>query len=293
MRFHLEIHPSLLSDELKNRLAELPGGLLHLEAGIQSLDQNVLTESGRKGSLTSSLAGLEYLCSLSNLQTHAGLIAGLPSYSLEMLCSDIVRLMKTGVSELQIESLKVLPGTRMRAFGLKYSPLPPYEILQTPSISPSELRTAMQISRMTDLYYNSEAWQGVTRQLVCKDSGFVLDFTKHLSGLMVLDSPVSVERRGVILYEYCRKHYPSLLDEISIAWIQAGLSLKKEPAGNILKIKHLDTFLSENGLQLTVIRGQAQTSHRYYLLTGISRRIIFGYDSQTHFPAPVFMGEVV
>lgn len=293
MRFHLEIHPSLLSDELKNRLAELPGGLLHLEAGIQSLDQNVLTESGRKGSLTSSLAGLEYLCSLSNLQTHADLIAGLPSYSLEMLCSDIVRLMKTGVSELQIESLKVLPGTRMRAFGLKYSPLPPYEILQTPSISPSELRTAMQISRMTDLYYNSEAWQGVTRQLVCKDSGFALDFTKHLSGLMVLDSPVSVERRGVILYEYCRKHYPSLLDEISIAWIQAGLSLKKEPAGNILKIKHLDTFLSENGLQLTVIRGQAQTSHRYYLLTGISRRIIFGYDSQTHFPAPVFVGEVV
>ena len=297
MRFHLEIHPSLLSDQLKAKLQTLPKGLLHLEAGIQSLDSTVLEKSGRKGSLKSSLEGLEFLCSLDNIETHADLIAGLPEYSLQMLVSDIIKLTGLGVDELQIESLKVLPGTQMRHHakqnGLRYSPLPPYEILQTPSISPSELRTAMQISRMTDLYYNSEAWQGVTRQLVCKDSGFVLDFTKHLSGLMVLDSPVSVERRGVILYEYCREHYPSLLDEISIAWIQAGLSLKKEPAGNILKIKHLDTFLSENGLQLTVIRGQAQTSHRYYLLTGISRRIIFGYDSQTHFPAPVFMGEVV
>ena len=51
MRFHLEIHPSLLSDALKQRLATLPKGLLHLEAGIQSLDSIVLSESGRKGSL--------------------------------------------------------------------------------------------------------------------------------------------------------------------------------------------------------------------------------------------------
>ena len=123
MRFHLEIHPSLISEELKAKLTALPKGLLHLEAGIQSLDSVVLAESGRKGSLASSLKGLEFLCSLDNVETHADLIAGLPSYTLDMLCADIAKLVEIGVDELQVESLKVLPGTQMRVraneLGLK------------------------------------------------------------------------------------------------------------------------------------------------------------------------------
>lgn len=47
MRFHLEIHPALLSEELKKELASMPKGLLHLEAGIQSLHEEVLTVSRR------------------------------------------------------------------------------------------------------------------------------------------------------------------------------------------------------------------------------------------------------
>ena len=139
MRFHLEIHPSLISQTLKDKLASLPKGLLHLEAGIQSLDSTVLNESGRKGSLNSSVEGIKFLCSLDNVETHADLIAGLPFYSLDMLCADIRKLVKTGVDELQVESLKVLPGTQMRnnaqANGLRHSPLPPYEVLKTPAMS--------------------------------------------------------------------------------------------------------------------------------------------------------------
>ena len=40
--FHLEIHPALLSEELKQELSTLPKDLLHLEAGIQSLKEPVL-----------------------------------------------------------------------------------------------------------------------------------------------------------------------------------------------------------------------------------------------------------
>ena len=63
MRFHLEIHPALLTEELKQELATLPTGLLHLEAGIQSLREEVLTISQRKGGLENALQGLSYLCS--------------------------------------------------------------------------------------------------------------------------------------------------------------------------------------------------------------------------------------
>lgn len=292
MRFHLEIHPSLLSDALKQKLATLPKGLLHLEAGIQSLDSIVLSESGRKGSLKSSLKGLEFLCSLDNIEVHADLIAGLPSYTLEMLCNDIVTLVGIGVDELQVESLKVLPGTQMRVCakekGLKYSPLPPYEILKTAVTTPHELKTAMQVSRMLDFYYNAAAWQKVTRSLICEDEGFVRRFTEHLQNIMVLDSPLSMERRGVILYEYCKKYYPNKLADLSVAWIEAGYSLKKEPAGEIIKIKHLDAYLSDNNYQLSVQYGTLSPSHRYYLLTTPEEKIIFGYDSEVHQPSPLF-----
>lgn len=296
MRFHLEIHPSLISDTLKDKLASLPKGLLHLEAGIQSLDSEVLTECGRKGSLNSSLAGLEYLCSLENLETHADLIAGLPSYTLAMLVSDIAKLVEIGVDELQVESLKVLPGTKMRAEasskGLKYSPLPPYEVLKTPAITPDELRTAMQISRMLDFYYNASAWQKVTKTLICENSEFILNFTEHLRNIMVLDSPLSLERRGVILYEYCKVNHPDHLAEISISWIEAGYSLKKDPAGDIVKIKNLAAFLNEGDYNMKIEYGECLPSHRYYLLNASCKKLIFGYDSENHQPSPVFCASI-
>ena len=297
MRFHLEIHPSLISETLKDKLASLPKGLLHLEAGIQSLDSTVLNESGRKGSLNTSIEGLKFLCSLDNLETHADLIAGLPSYSLEMLCADITKLVEIGVDELQVESLKVLPGTQMQANastnGLRYSPLPPYEILKTPSMTAAELKTAMKVSRMIDFYYNSSTWQKVIRNLICRYKDFVMKFTDHLNEMMVLDSPLSMEIRGVILYEYCRKHHPEMQTEVSVSWIEAGCSLKKEPAGEILKIKNIDSYLTENQYNLTIKYGTKEPSHRYYLLTSGDSEFIFGYDAEVHQPSPVFKAVVI
>ena len=296
MRFHLEIHPSLLSETLKAKLSALPQGLLHLEAGIQSLDSKVLEESGRKGSLKSSLDGLAYLCSLDNIETHADLIAGLPSYTLQMLYSDIMTLMKTGVDELQLESLKVLPGTQFRMnadeLGLRFAPLPPYEILKTGTMSPSDLKMAMNLSRTVDFYYNCKAWQSTFRNIVMSDEEFLMSFTRHLKDIMVLDSPLSLERRGVILYEYCKTHRPDMLPEISVAWIMAGCSLKKEPAGHITKIKNIEAYLSETGLILNVLHGRFNPSDRHFLLTAPDRKIIFGYDSENHQPTPASMAEI-
>jgi hypothetical protein len=176
--------------------------------------------------------------------------------------------------------------------GLRYSPLPPYEVMRTPVMSPDELRSAMQLSRTIDLYYNAEPWQKVIRELICSDEDFLLTFTKHLKEMMVLDSPISMERRGVILYEYCRSHHPERLSDVSIAWIQGGFSLKKTPAGNITKIKNLDAFQEERSVEMTVLYGEASPTHRYYLYASDDRCALFGYDSSDHQPAPVFMAEL-
>ncbi len=67
----------------------MPEGLLHLEAGIQSLREPVLAVSKRMGKLKDALSGLRFLCSLPNMETHADLIAGLPLYRLEEIFEDV------------------------------------------------------------------------------------------------------------------------------------------------------------------------------------------------------------
>lgn len=182
--FHLEIHPALLSEELKNELKRLPKGLLHLEAGIQSLREPVLQKSRRMGSLEDSLQGLRFLCSLPNMETHADLIAGLPLYRLSEIFEDVRTLAGYNAGEIQLESLKLLPGTEMRRraeeLGIRYSPLPPYEVLQTNEISVNELQTARQLSRLLDGFYNTTAWQAITRKLILDDNDFLRRFLEFL-----------------------------------------------------------------------------------------------------------------
>ena len=235
--FHLEIHPALLSDELKQELATLPKGLLHLEAGIQSLRENVLEQSRRIGKLPDALAGLHYLCSLENMETHADLIAGLPLYHLSEIFDDVRTLTEYGAREIQLESLKLLPGTEMRRradeLGIQYSPLPPYEVLQTREITVDELQTAHYLSRLLDGFYNTPTWRNITRILILENPHFIHDLLDHLVRTDVIDAPLSLERRGLILYDFCKNHYPDYLTQVSIAWIEAGMSLKKAPAEKV------------------------------------------------------------
>ena len=226
MRFHLEIHPALLSEELKQELASMPKGLLHLEAGIQSLHEEVLTVSRRAGKLADALEGLRYLCALDNMETHADLIAGLPLYHLSQIFDDVRTLAEYRAGEIQLESLKLLPGTEMRRraeeLGICYSPLPPYEVLQTREITPDELQTARQLSRLLDGFYNASAWQEITRRLIVEEPDFLTRLLDHLIQIGVIDQPMGLERRGILLYHFCKEHYPLFLTAMSRAWIEAA-----------------------------------------------------------------------
>ena len=241
MRFHLEIHPALLSEELKTELQQLPKGLLHLEAGIQSLREDVLEKCLRKGKLCEALNGLRFLCSLDNMETHADLIAGLPLYHLEEIFEDIHTLAEYHAGEIQLESLKLLPGTEMRRrseeLGISYSPLPPYEVLRTNEITTGELQVARRLSRLLDAFYNTPAWQDLTRMLILNEAGFLHHFLDYLTERNLIDQPMSLEKRGLVLYEYIKEYHPTYRTQASIAWIEAGMSLKKQPAERV-KTKH-------------------------------------------------------
>lgn len=288
LRFHLEIHPALLPQSVREVLAQMPHGLLHLEAGIQSLRQEVLDKSLRKGALEQALDGLRYLCSLPNLVTHADLIAGLPLYTLPQIYEDIHTLAAYQAGEIQLESLKLLPGTAMRRdaslLGIRYSPLPPYEVLETDAITSAELQEARRLSRLLDAYYNTAAWQSITRRLILGEPDFICRFLSYLTEHNYIDQPMSLERRGELLYLFCQEYYPIYAIEVTIAWIEAGMSLKKRPAEGV-RTKHVQPFEG-----WTILRGVFSDTLRLCFLATDDQGhgYWFGYDSTSQCPMPVF-----
>ena len=289
IRFHLEIHPALLSEELKEELSLLPKGLLHVEAGIQSLREPVLEKSRRMGKLSDALDGLRFLCALPNMETHADLIAGLPLYHLHEIFEDVRTLAGYAAGEIQLESLKLLPGTEMRRraeeLGIKYSPLPPYEVLQTHEISVSELQTARQLSRLLDGFYNTPAWQALTRELILNDEQFLHRFLAYLTKANLIDQPMSLEKRGLILYEFCKQNYPEYQIQAAIAWIEAGMSLKKLPAEKVWTKRQIPPATwniiygeYKESLRLCFLPADEKGEHGYW----------FGFESEIQKASPVF-----
>ena len=291
LRFHLEIHPALLPQSVREVLVAMPHGLLHLEAGIQSLRQEVLDASMRKGRLEQALDGLRFLCSLPNLVTHADLIAGLPYYTLSQIYEDIHTLAAYQAGEIQLESLKLLPGTVMRRdaeeLAIRYSPLPPYEVLETGAITNHELQEARLLSRLLDAYYNTAAWQSITRRLILEEEGFLHHFLCHLIEHNYIDQPMSLERRGELLYLFCCDCYPKHVTEVAVAWIEAGMSLKKRPAEGV-RTKHVQP--AENW---TVVYGEYTGNMRLCFLPvdEAGHGYWFGYDTTSQCPAPIFRAE--
>lgn len=231
LKFHIEVHPAFISDKLKYELESVPPDLIHIEIGIQSLDDDVLTTVGRKGNAQKSLDGLKYLKGLATFEIHADLIAGLPGYTLEKLYDDFTTLVKTGVDEIQVESLKVLPGTEFRnnnlLYKLKFSPIPPYEVLGNDSIRFEELLYAGTLSRASDLWYNDFRWKSVFSLLISRESQFLQDFIIYIS--MQNLQQISPEKCGLILFDFCCKYLPNYKVYVANSWLLAGFSVNKKP----------------------------------------------------------------
>ncbi|MFR9504342.1 MAG: DUF4080 domain-containing protein [Rikenellaceae bacterium] len=285
MNFHLEIHPALLSDSLCDLLRSMPKGVLHLEAGMQSLDDKVIEASNRIGTNENAIKGLSKLCAMTNFETHADLIAGLPHYSLEQIFTDIQRLSIIGAGEIQLELLKLLPGTKMRreasSLGIKYALTPPYEVLETPAITISELDRARLLSKLVDKFYNAKGWQEVTRKIINENDNFLPTLLNYLAATDILEKPLSLEKRGSLLYHFCKDHLDNrYTDMISIAWIENGMSLRKEEAGNITKAKTLPEGV------------ERQNNVHYYLWQGDKKSYIFAFDRSKDHSSPTAKYEV-
>ncbi len=286
MNFHLELHPALLTEKMKTAIKKTPKGILHVEAGIQSLNDKVLEIAGRIGEKDKAIQGIEFLCSLKNVDTHTDLIAGLPYYSLSQIYEDVSTLISIGAHEIQLETLKLLPGTSMRnnadSLGIRYSRVSPYEVLETNWIKASELREAMALSRVLDVYYNDSPWYRLFNFMHSADCDFLKKITRFLIVNLFHNIPLSLEKQANILFKFTKINYPQLLLDCKIAWIINGLPIFKIPETKFEKLLSID----ENACEIKF--GELTSAMRFYFFSENNEKHIFGFDRGLDQARPIF-----
>ena len=158
-RFHFEIGAQLLDDATLQLLEEAPAGLFQFEIGVQSTRADTLAAIRRSTDLEVLFENIRRLRRAENIPLHLDLIAGLPGENYHDFCLSIDRLLDLRPHHLQLEPVKLLPGSPLRQqaaqFGLRHDPHPPYTVLGTPELPFIDLERLRGMGRMLDLTWNA------------------------------------------------------------------------------------------------------------------------------------------
>ena len=156
---HFELIPDRLPEALKSLIQRFPPGCLQFEIGIQSFNPQVQRLISRRQDHAKTLANLTWLRKSTGVHLHTDLIAGLPGEDLTSFAQGFNRLVALNPQEIQLGILKRLRGTPIvrhtNEYAMRYSPLPPYEILSTAHMDRQTLFRIKRFARYWDLIANS------------------------------------------------------------------------------------------------------------------------------------------
>jgi radical SAM superfamily enzyme YgiQ (UPF0313 family) len=237
LRFHLEIDPARFSAALASEFSRAAPGQFHVEAGIQSLSREVNAAIERQATVGRTLEGLERLCGVPTIQVHVDLIAGLPAETFQDLVHDLNQVIRLGPTEIQLERLKLLPGTPLadepEQWGLVALPNPPYRILGTPSMTPGDLERSDRLSKVLDWFYNIESLRDVIAEGVKGSSSFLEGFESWAAARMGFGICPNLEDRFKILAGYLEAcgddSRLGLLNRLHYKWYRLGFSVRQGP----------------------------------------------------------------
>jgi hypothetical protein len=177
IRFHLEFNPSKMKDTVCEQLAKAAPGQFHVEIGIQTFYPPALSAVNRMAAIEKTEKGLKKLISISGIEIHADLLYGLPEQTIESVFNDLKKLILAGPEEIQLEVLKILPGTPIMNYtSLRFSPIPPYDVLSTGNMDINDILQFSYLSKIIDSYYNVKATRNLFQFAVVKDSLFLEKF---------------------------------------------------------------------------------------------------------------------
>jgi len=230
MKFHLEVNPAMLSPELLNEMKKTPKNQLHVEIGVQTFDATGLKTINRPATAPKQLAGMKELLALNNFEIHADLIAGLPGQSYLNTLHDVETMISAGPHEVQLENLKMLPGTPLTdsaPLSMKWNPLPPYEVLKTDTMSVSDLQRARYLSKMLDSYLNIPELRSCFIFAFNSVSNFINDFLGYIIENSDPLQKFSLKKRFDLFMSYAHHHNANLYNLLCFTWFANGFSPEK------------------------------------------------------------------
>jgi len=213
INFHLEIEPSLLSNDILSLLAAMPMGFIQVEAGVQSTNPQVLSNVGRHFKRDIWERYLKQLIAEDNIHVHLDIIAGLPEEdyaSVQRTFNDLYRLYP---HYLQLGFLKVLPGTPLaetaKTWGLVWETDAPYVVTQSPWISEEAWQELKLVDHALNKLHNSGNFVRTVRRAVELWPGGAYDLYLALSkeGMGKIKHP---SRLYLALWDFLERNLPGL-----------------------------------------------------------------------------------
>lgn len=161
--FHFEIAADLLSEEELELIGKMRPGLIQLEIGIQSTNEDTIREIRRTMQFSRVKEVVKQIQERGNVHQHLDLITGLPFEDMASFKKSFCDVYALKPEQLQLGFLKVLKGSWMHEkaedYGLLYQDMPPYEVLSTRWIAYGEIRRLKKIEEMVEVYYNSRQFE--------------------------------------------------------------------------------------------------------------------------------------
>jgi len=212
MFLHFEMVPDRLPEGLKELIVQFPPGSLQFEVGVQTLNPDVSERINRRQVVSKLEDNIRFLRAHTGVHIHADLIVGLPGETIESFGIGFDALWAMGPQEIQVGILKKLKGTSLSRHDvphtMRYSPGPPFEILETSTINFESMQRMRRFARYWDLFANSGNFRDSLPHVWGQESAFdgFMDFCDYLSEQLGKTHQISLARRTKVLFDYlCEK----------------------------------------------------------------------------------------
>lgn len=238
--FHFEIAADLITQEELELFKRMRPGLIQLEIGVQSTNQETLKAIHRKMDFKKLGQMVQNIQEGRNIHQHLDLIAGLPYEDYESFKRSFQDVYALHPDQLQLGFLKVLKGSYMEEhigeYGGVYREKEPYEILATRWLSYKDVLRLKQVEEMVEVYYNSGQFQNLMKNIELKYEE-IFRFFEGLGEFYEQHGYMKIShtriRRYEILLEFLEEHFPGDIQkfrELAVLDVFARENAKSRPS---------------------------------------------------------------
>lgn len=267
--FHFEVAADLLNEEEIRLIRSMRPGLIQLEIGVQSTNEQTIREIRRTMKFSEVARIVNEVRAGGNIHQHLDLIAGLPYEDMESFHRSFNDVYALRPQQLQLGFLKVLKGSYMEEkaedYGLVFQERPPFEVLSTKWISYEDVIRLKGIEEMVEVYYNSGQFVHTMERLepVFGDAFAMYDALRAYYEAHGLDQ-VNHSRIGryEILWAFLTEHLENHLSESKNTFAELITGLTDDWQEQFRESLTYDLYLRENVKNRPAFAGEETVEKR-------------------------------